>query len=246
MTTVHGDPYQLTTYCNWNETKVRTRIKTSIFSSRVRCNHYPETAKLTSLLDCDDLRNVFKTILGIPSGYTKKIRIVLNCKDSHSAWRILIILLLMLIDRDEQRAAARTVHLWYSAFISWGLELDLRMHVMPVIRHVLENKLQDDTSDFVRPVKFVYNKKVHLWVHLEKFSWMDLFRQLRKKSSNLAHARICRFKGCYHLSRGDWRVMDGIRHRPIRRLGKEVYRRDGVLLPFGASRSGFVFKNRYV
>lgn len=198
---------------------------------------------LTSPLDCDDLRHVFKTILGVPPHYTKLVRLCLGTYSPRTAWRIWILITILLTEPDAQKAAFCILHLWYSAFIPWEAEEQLN-----TVRQVLGRSLPPDYIPSWFTLEWDAANTAHSFVRLTMRDkhFNGLLRHMRMKPRKTARAKKDRSEHVDVPRRRDWLDMHRVRHRPGRRSCQEKFRADGILLPYGASRDAFVIQNPYV
>lgn len=200
---------------------------------------------LTLPSECDDLRSVLKTILGVPQGYTKTLRIMLNTPSLIMTLRCLAPLVILVNDTDAQRAAVDIIHLWYSARIHPELEAVLDELVGEYIEECLERCSSLPPAMFMTLTDDFKSRKGSLKTAIQAFVWEDLHSFWTQDSGfDDAKAEESRFKCNFAPEARDWLDMERICHRPSRRHSREAYRNDGVLLPFGASRARFTYHNR--
>jgi hypothetical protein len=118
-----------------------------------------------------DCRNVVKSILGLPEGYTGLCTAVLNDRDFTVVARNVIILLSAL-HFEPGAGAPIMIHLWYSAFIPAIMLETLRREVLPYIQDVCA-KIKDKSAKLLQAKTFeLPNGSLRLL--LKKEQWFQL------------------------------------------------------------------------
>ncbi|PKK48400.1 hypothetical protein CI102_8134 [Trichoderma harzianum] len=162
-----------------------------------------------------DLRNVVKTIAQVPDGYTKPIEVTINDNDLDVVARNAIILLIALVSDNADEAVDCIIHVWYSALIR---KSDLDM-------------LQQKTWRF---------EKGSLRLVLPKSFWDRLLAYVSIPEGLTADQASCiRTAVTLARSKRDYLDLHLIFQSPSRRVAKQRFRQDGLLLPFGAPRHEF-------
>ncbi|KAK8038412.1 hypothetical protein PG994_015179, partial [Apiospora phragmitis] len=188
-----------------------------------------------------DLRNVFKTIHGVPPTYGGDISIVLNDKDLHTVARNAITLLLLLLDDDTERAARNALHLWYSAFIPESLMDKMREDVGRAIENVCI-KVENKHPDTLLGKTFDFGQR-RLRLTLQQRAWMSLRQYLQVPQISLQDAQERRKAVTLAPERIDHRERSFLSQEPGRRFCAFKFREHGILLPFASVWDSFTIPN---
>ncbi|OBT63191.1 hypothetical protein VE03_07739 [Pseudogymnoascus sp. 23342-1-I1] len=185
-----------------------------------------------------DLRNVAKTIAMLPSSYNQPISITINDLDPDIVARNVIILLIALTVENSDEAIDCIIHIWYSALIRKSdLEI-LQQRIRPLIESVCE-KTKNKTPTSLLGKTWTFGQR-SLRLVLEKSSWdnllsyMDIPAGLTMERANQIRTAITLAE-----SRKDYRDRYLLFQTPSRRIAKNRYWGDGLLLPFGSPRVDF-------
>ncbi|KAF2137795.1 uncharacterized protein K452DRAFT_257269 [Aplosporella prunicola CBS 121167] len=184
-----------------------------------------------------DLRNVVRTIAGIPKGSTQSIDVVINDYDFDIVARNAI-LILIAMHLEPEPAADAMIHTWYSAFLSAEIASCLNDTVLPSIRTVCE-KIQAKPDDQLLSKKWTTESCTFRLV-LTKACWDHCLRIFETPATlTTAAAHEMRLSTVLAESRKDY-VERALYFQPRGwRMATIGFRKDGILLPFGASRHGF-------
>lgn len=187
------------------------------------------------------MRSVFKTILGIPQGYTKKIHIAMDAPSLFPALLNMITLLLLVSVDDAQSAAGDIIHLWYSVRI----HRELHDFCNNQVQRYIQGGLTAPSDSVPWAVNAPYgNRGGTVQSVMRMPNWRELQKFLAAKFvPDALAAERSRFHRNYDAERRDWLSMERLRHRRSRRVSKDLYRSEGMLLPFGASRGPFRWYN---
>ncbi|SJL17864.1 uncharacterized protein ARMOST_21428 [Armillaria ostoyae] len=188
-----------------------------------------------AFIACGDLRNVVKTINGLPENYSGTIKIVLNDKNSMAVCRNLIILSILGIIEDVEEAAEHALHLWYSIF----LPISFQTHISPLLARASTLKHLDGTPSRLTSSTTTYTK----W-RLDSIRL--LFFQLSKKDMGYAAAKEALNSTMNAPERIDYRERQYASLRPSHRVAFDGWRRSGILLPFSAINEGVSIPNRWL
>ncbi|PBK94164.1 hypothetical protein ARMGADRAFT_965842 [Armillaria gallica] len=188
-----------------------------------------------AFIACGDLRNVVKTINGLPENYSGTIKIVLNDKNPMAVCRILLILSMLGIIEDVEEAAEHVLHLWYSVF----LPISFLTHVSPLLARAATLKHLDGTPAPLTSSTTIYTK-------LQLDSIKILFVQLSKKEMEYAAAKKELNSTMNAPERIDYRERQYASLRPSHRVALDAWRRSGMLLPFGAINDHVSIPNRWL
>ncbi|KAF2141159.1 uncharacterized protein K452DRAFT_272970 [Aplosporella prunicola CBS 121167] len=184
-----------------------------------------------------DLRNVVKTITGIPKGSTQNIDVVINDREIDIVARNAIIILIAM-HVDPETAADAMIHTWYSAFLPADSARCLKDTVLPLIRSVCE-KIQAKPDNKLLSKKWTVGSCSFRLV-LEKACWDYLLRVFETPASvTTAAAEKIRQSTVLAPSRKDY-LERALYFQPEGwRRATMKFREDGILLPFGAPRHGY-------
>ncbi|KAL2075267.1 hypothetical protein VTL71DRAFT_210 [Oculimacula yallundae] len=193
-----------------------------------------------------DMRNVAKTVVGLPDSYPGNCDLVLNDMDPSIVIRNAILLLTALTFPPEE-AAPMMLHIWYSALLPASTFLSLQEKILPLVQDVctkIQGKAGDSLQAKTWTFSHLHDKKSSLRIILKKSQWetmMVYFRvpaglgkveaQRVRKATTLAPERLD------YVHRGLYAL------KPARRVGMMKFRGDGILLPFGAPRRGYDVPN---
>ncbi|KAM0347333.1 hypothetical protein ACHAPU_004852 [Fusarium lateritium] len=189
-----------------------------------------------------DLRNVVKTIAQLPASYKQPIKITINDRDLDIVARNIIMLLVALTADAQDDTVDCMIHIWYSAFIR---ESDLQVldkRVRPLVEAVC-HQIKDKPTSSVLGKTWTFGQR-SLRLVLEKGSWNRLLTFLEVPSKLTAeNANKLRTAVTLANSRVDYRDRSFLFLPPSHRVARYRFRQDGLLLPFGASRSEFQHPN---
>jgi hypothetical protein len=185
-----------------------------------------------------DLRNVVTTIAQLPSSYSYPLELTINDRDFEIVARNIILLLTALIVEQVDEAVDCIIHVWYSAFVRES-HIDLLRHrVRPLIEDVC-NKIKDKKPGSLLGKTWTFGRH-SLRVVLERSSWDRLLCLVDPPAGLTAdHARELRAAITLAESRKDYRDRYMYCQSPSYRIAFKKFREDGLLLPFGSSRSEF-------
>lgn len=196
------------------------------------------------MLASGDLRNFVKTIAFLPDGYTGSLRVDINDKDELVAARNFIILLVAFTFPPE-KASNMILHLWYSAFLPELMVSSLREDILPLTKDLTPFN-QEDSSGHIMQGRWLCNNST-LNANLPQRTW-DQVVSCCSGVSNISYDDAVgrmRFVTLGH-GRRDFRDRAALRLPPSWRLSELKFRKDGVLLPFGASNKVFNTPNPLV
>ena len=191
-----------------------------------------------------DLRNLIKSVLGLPQKYTGTLETVVNDRDFDTVSRNAI-LLLTALHFDPDTAAIIMLHLWYSALLPGRILRQLRESILPLIQEVCI-KIQAKPSGNILSKKWTFGAR-SLRLVLRKENWNLLLSYFEvPKSLSPTRAQVLRRKTTMACQRKDYVDRALYKMPPGWRAGTMKFRDDGVLLPFSASRREFDTPNPYV
>ncbi|KAF2016823.1 hypothetical protein BU24DRAFT_366243 [Aaosphaeria arxii CBS 175.79] len=186
-----------------------------------------------------DLRNVVKTIVGLPRTFAGNCTVVLNDMNTVITARNAM-LLLVALHFEPEIAAPVMLHLWYSAMIPEPIFQALRNGVLTLIQDVC-TKIKDKPPQSLQAKTFDLGGRT-LRLLLKQQEWMafaNMFRVPVGLDANQAQSirRAVTLARVDHVDRHIYKMSPG------RRAGAMDFRQHGVLLPFGASRKDFTVPN---
>lgn len=189
-----------------------------------------------------DLRNVVKTVAGLPENYAGKCHVVINDRNITVVARNAL-LLLVALQFEPEVATPIMLHLWYSAMLPQAMIEVLQKDILPCIQDVCD-KIQKKPQNVMQAKTFLHgNGSVRLI--LKKSEWTVLAKML-VPSKELTAPIAQTVRRAITLARVDHIDRSLYRMQPGRRAGAFAFRQHGVLLPFGASRKDFAVPNPWV
>ncbi|OBS28259.1 hypothetical protein FPOA_02200 [Fusarium poae] len=190
-----------------------------------------------------DMRNVVKTIAELPSTYDRDLDIVMNDRDLDVVARNVILLLLALTAEGKDETIDCMIHVWYSAFIRKSdLEI-LNQRVRPLIKDVCDN-IKGKLAKTMVEKTWTFGQQRSLKLGLAKSSWEAILGFMKVPDGlTTEKANKIRMDVTLHESGRDYRDRSFLFLPPAHRLGRQRFREDGLLLPFGTCRSEFQLPN---
>ncbi|KAF5026431.1 hypothetical protein F66182_1496 [Fusarium sp. NRRL 66182] len=189
-----------------------------------------------------DLRNLVKTMAQLPASYNQPITTTINDRDLDIVVRNVIMLLVALTAEKQDEAIECIIHIWYSAFVRKPHLDMLNQRVRPLIEGVC-NKTKDKPANSVLGKTWKFGQR-SLRLVLEKSSWDRLLSFLEAPSElTTEKANEIRTAVTLAKSRVDYRDRSFLFLPCSHRVARYRFRQDGLLLPFGASRSEFQHPN---
>lgn len=190
-----------------------------------------------------DIRNLVKSLAGLPIAFTGRCEVTINDKDFDIVARNAILLLAALVF-DPIEAAEIIIHIWYSAFITESTLYRLQELVLPLIEDVClkirgraQQSLHSKTWEFgSRKLRLVLPKT--LWDSLPAFLKVP-------DGLSTGQAQRLMVETTLPPSRRDYVDRAFYTRPPAWRVCATKFRTDGMLLPFGQSREKFTIPNPY-
>ncbi|KAB8302796.1 hypothetical protein EYC80_006141 [Monilinia laxa] len=188
-----------------------------------------------------DIRNVLKSLVGLPITYTGKCEVVINDKDFDIVARNAILLLIALVF-DPMQAADIMIHIWYSAFIPEPVLHKIQEQVLPLIEDVC-SKVRCRPEKSLQSKTWVFGTR-SLSLILSKASW-DLLPAFFRVPDGWSASQAQKLMTETTLSplRRDYIDRALYTCPPAWRVCATKFRTDGILLPFGQSRKDFNIPN---
>ncbi|PGH26457.1 hypothetical protein AJ80_01770 [Polytolypa hystricis UAMH7299] len=190
-----------------------------------------------------DLRNVIKTIADLPNDAKQRFEMAINDREFEIVARNAILLLFVLNAPDVTNFssdAESLIHLWYSSFLPANVLSQLHTRVKPLISTVC-SQIADKASGTVlrktwhfrsgRTLRLVLRKEE--WFKLEKICDVEEGLSCEQAAKTRAAITLAPERADY---RDRWLFKDATSSM---RIAKQLFREDGLLLPFGHPRIGF-------
>jgi hypothetical protein len=185
-----------------------------------------------------DLRNVVRSLIGLPEEYNKTCTVVINDHNSTIVVRN-ILLLLIAYQFEEYEAVPMMIHLWYSAFLPKCMVEALQKTLLPRLDQVC-NKIQHRSTEFIQTETIRVENKSSLRIMLSKGNWFRLKAAITVPAGLTASAaNQVRQATTQGSTRADALEFELFLRRPAKRAAWKAFCEDGVLLPFGSSRDSF-------
>ncbi|KAF2470499.1 uncharacterized protein BDR25DRAFT_325695 [Lindgomyces ingoldianus] len=184
-----------------------------------------------------DIRNLVKTIVGLPENYRAKCEVICNDWDFPIVARNAIMLLAALRFEPET-AVPIMIHIWYSALLPARIAQAVEDCLLPYIDDVCTKVKDKDASSLLGKTFKIRGRSLRLV--LKKGEWFRLCGFFKIPAGLRAiDAQSVRQRTMMAPERVDYVDRALYRQSPAIRMGMYRFRVDGVLLPFGASRKDF-------
>jgi hypothetical protein len=174
--------------------------------------------------------------------FSQPINITMNERHIDIVARNVIMLLIALTTDQVDEAVDAIIHVWYSVLIRESDLSFLQKQVRPLIEAVCE-KIRGKKSDKVLGKTWTFGQR-SLRLELQKSSWdellsfMDVPVGLTREGAHDLRTAVTLAE-----SRKDYVDRNMLLQPPFRRVAKQKYREDGILLPFGSPRDEFHVPN---
>lgn len=197
-----------------------------------------------TFLASGDFRNAVKTLGCLPRTYTGDVLLAMNDLDLDIVARNVIMLLPALFIEDSHQAVQSIIHIWYSANIRPTDARFLSEVIHPMIEDVCLKIAE--RSDQSLQAKTWRVGKSSLRLVLKKESWKALLSYSSLPAGTTVQQARSKRIAVTKAEQQHEIYRDFCFLHPENRVGKEKYRDDGIMLPFGASRADFTIPNPYV
>jgi hypothetical protein len=189
-----------------------------------------------------DFRNVVKTVAALSTTYNKQLTVTLNDRDLDIVARNAIMLILLIAVEDTAAAVDCVLHIWYSAQIAKAhIEL-LDTTVRPLIQEMCQKITEKPDGQLLAKTWSWGNKAIR--IVLSKEAWKTTLSYLRLPTGLSSQgARDLRLAVTLAPERKDHLERHLFALSPTQRVCFLKYRQDGILLPFGHSRSAYNIPN---
>ena len=190
-----------------------------------------------------DPRNLFLSVLGLPTTYEGKLETIVNDRDIDVVSRNTI-LLLTALHFEPENAGVMMLHLWYCALIPAEIPRQLRESILPLIRDVCQ-KIQGRSSSSLLSKKWTFGAR-SLRLNLTKDDWNKLLSYFEvPEGLSAAEAQNIRRNTTMAPGRKDFVDQSLYKLPATWRASTMKFYEDGLLLPFGAPRQPFDTPNPY-
>ncbi|CAA9965929.1 DUF4470 multi-domain protein [Pyrenophora teres f. maculata] len=188
-----------------------------------------------------DLRNVVKTVVGLPEDYAGNFVVVMNDENFAVTARNAL-LLLSAMHFEPETAVPIMIHLWYSVLLPLPIVRALQDYILPYVQDVCE-KLESKATGSQQAKTFKFGHR-SIRLVLKKEAWVrlsNMFMPLNQLSSHRAmqirQATTCAPERIDFFDRALYNMLPG------QRSGVWRFRQDGLLIPYGTSRKPFEYPN---
>lgn len=189
-----------------------------------------------------DLRNVVKTLVSMPSDCKSKVEMVINDREFDIAARNIILMLVALVVEEDQAAIECMIHLWYSPLIRPSDHSLLTTKIRPLINDIVRKVAHKPESQWLGKTWTIGAATFR--VELPKHSWDRLLTYFEVPAGLTAEkASKVRTDVTLAPKKADLRELYTFLKTPAHRVGLVKFREDGIVLPFGASRTEFTVPN---
>ncbi len=182
------------------------------------------------------------TIARLPIDYQKVFNATLNDLDIDIVARNMIMLLIALTVDNAESATDCMLHVWYSAQLKQSHLQLLESNVYALLQEMC-SKISEKPNSTLLAKTWKFGDRT-LRVVLTKSAWVSVLSHC-SVPAGLTSSRAQKIRTGITLARERVDYLD--RHLcmipPASRVGLMKYRTDGILLPFGDSRSDFVMPN---
>lgn len=189
-----------------------------------------------------DIRNVVKSMTeGLPDGYSGRCLLVINDINFMIVARN-VVLLFVALSFEPDLAAAMMIHIWYSALLPHDMLDSLRQVMLGKVVEVCD-KIKNKPLAFLQAKTFLFGKRT-LRLVLKKHQWNELKDYLNTPEDlTLEIAQTIRRRVMLAPERVDYLHRALCNQPSAMRVATMTFRKDGILLPHGASRDQFDVPN---
>ncbi|KAJ2915810.1 hypothetical protein MD484_g4599, partial [Candolleomyces efflorescens] len=183
-----------------------------------------------------DLRDVIKTVNGLPENYSGKLTILLNDGNLPTACRNLILLLVLGGYNDEAIGTDIALHFWYSILLPAAYKQLLASAILTFLGFGGKGRT-------TAPPPFMLTETSTVMLPMVLGREEEMLRYLgacnvRPEAAKMEHQRIRNVP-----SNKDTASRMYYNLKPSHRVAFQEYRRTGMLLPFGADHSPYTVAN---
>ncbi|KNG52716.1 mynd finger family protein [Stemphylium lycopersici] len=191
-----------------------------------------------------DLRNVVKTVTGLPKDYAGECLVAINdwnfCITARNA-----MILLTAMHFNPETAVPIIMHLWYSVLLPTSVYHALQDSILPYVKDVCDEIA--GKADDSQQAKTFKTGNCSVRIVLKRREWVELAEMFKQsKWLSLSTAMQLRQATTMAPQRIDYVDKSLQKMLPARRTCAWKFRLEGLLLPYGTSRKDFVFPNPQV
>ena len=186
-----------------------------------------------------DLRNIIRSIVGIPDNYKGTALCIVNDRDLLVVARNVVMLLTSLVF-PPVIAAETILHIWYSARLKPEMLQNVKDRVRPLIAQMVEG-IEQRENDTLLSETWTFGSRV-LSIHLYKYQW-DFILKLLDADHPVSKSEAQRQNGMLNDTRKDYRERMLFQMSPSRRACSVKMRESGMLLPFGSCLDEYTCSN---
>lgn len=186
-----------------------------------------------------DLRNIIKTIVGIPDDYNGTALCIVNDRDLLVVARN-VVMLLTSLGFPPVIAAEMILHIWYSARLKPEMLQNVKDRVRPLIAQVVED-IEQKKNGTLLSATWTLGSRV-LSIRLFKYQW-DFILKLLDAEHPVSKSEAQRENVMLNHTRVDYRERMLFQMSPSRRVCSVKMRESGMLLPFGSCLDEYTCSN---
>lgn len=178
-----------------------------------------------------------KTVAELPDSFEGKCEVIVNDHDFDIVARNAIFLLTAL-QLGSEKAVPMILHLWYSALIPDAIFRSFQEYIVPIIQDVCA-KIHNKPLESLQAKTWKFGTR-SLRLVLKKSQW-DLLPRYLEVPVGLTAERALQIMRATMMApeRRDYFDRGAYARPPTARVCLVKFRTDGILLPFGLSRSEF-------
>lgn len=181
-----------------------------------------------------DIRNLVKSLTGLPATYNGHCEIVVNDRDRDIVARNAILLLVALHFSPEV-ATPIMLHIWYSALVSADMLRALQSSILPLIHEVCKKIQAKPAQSLLSKTWTLGSRSLRLVLTKEEWDRLPSYFEIPGGLS-MGQAQAIRVSTTLAPERKDYLDRALFVQPPARRACTVNFRKDGILLPFGSSR----------
>ncbi|KAH6896244.1 hypothetical protein BKA70DRAFT_1316688 [Coprinopsis sp. MPI-PUGE-AT-0042] len=188
----------------------------------------------TAFAASGDLRHIVKTVNGLPDDFSGKLNVVINDHSPPVVCRNITLLLILATVPQPTLAADIALHFWYSTFLPGAYRLKISASITRLMAHLCHDppvpfKVSETTDLILRALspQFGWMKETFTW-YIEGSGRFEL------EDAQTEYDRVRTAP-----SRQDYRDRMYANLKPSHRVAFQLYRRFGLILPFGAVNAHF-------
>ncbi|GJE94076.1 DUF4470 domain-containing protein [Phanerochaete sordida] len=181
-----------------------------------------------------DLRNVLKTVNGLPENYAGQVTVLMNDISDYVTLRNILMLRVLADVSNKRRAADIALHLWYTAFIPAAYHVEIASLAVKLLAGTSDARTQLGSQSFL---------DVNVGQDIRMLCSALLTSSARYSMADAAD-ELSRIR--FDPARIDLRHRQWARCEGSHRLALLEYHRFALVLPFGAHSAQFNSPNRFL